>query len=133
MPPVSWDWSFLSPRLSSAESPGVVTGAPACGGGLCSLRAPVYSEPHPTGFMAPELLRSEEYGFSVDYFALGATLYEMIAARGPFRARGEKVGLLSRGLTVASLRRACSVVLRTTGGAGLAQVRRLLPVLLCRG
>lgn len=41
--------------------------------------------------MAPELLRGEEYGFSVDYFALGVTLYEMIAARGPFRARGEKV------------------------------------------
>ncbi|XP_037656297.1 rhodopsin kinase GRK1 [Choloepus didactylus] len=43
------------------------------------------------GFMAPELLRSEEYDFSVDYFALGVTLYEMIAAKGPFRARGEKV------------------------------------------
>ncbi|XP_036897987.1 rhodopsin kinase GRK1 [Sturnira hondurensis] len=43
------------------------------------------------GFMAPELLRGEEYGFSVDYFALGVTLYEMISARGPFRARGEKV------------------------------------------
>ncbi|XP_001364656.1 rhodopsin kinase GRK1 [Monodelphis domestica] len=43
------------------------------------------------GFMAPELLRSEEYDFSVDYFALGVTLYEMIAATGPFRARGEKI------------------------------------------
>ncbi|DAA23691.1 rhodopsin kinase GRK1 [Bos indicus] len=43
------------------------------------------------GFMAPELLLGEEYDFSVDYFALGVTLYEMIAARGPFRARGEKV------------------------------------------
>ncbi|KFO35026.1 rhodopsin kinase GRK1 [Fukomys damarensis] len=43
------------------------------------------------GFMAPELLRGEEYDFSVDYFALGVTLYEMIEARGPFRARGEKV------------------------------------------
>ena len=41
--------------------------------------------------MAPELLLGEEYDFSVDYFALGVTLYEMIAARGPFRARGEKV------------------------------------------
>lgn len=44
------------------------------------------------GFMAPELLRGEEYDFAVDYFSLGVTLYEMIAARGPFRARGEKVG-----------------------------------------
>ncbi|KAK6485722.1 rhodopsin kinase GRK1-like [Huso huso] len=43
------------------------------------------------GFMAPELLRSEEYDYSVDYFTLGVTLYEMIAAKGPFRSRGEKV------------------------------------------
>ncbi|XP_075056160.1 rhodopsin kinase GRK1 [Mixophyes fleayi] len=43
------------------------------------------------GFMAPELLNGEEYDFSVDYFSLGVTLYEMIAARGPFRCRGEKV------------------------------------------
>lgn len=55
-------------------------------------RAASESVPLPAGFMAPELLRGEEYGFSVDYFALGVTLYEMIAARGPFRARGEKVG-----------------------------------------
>ncbi|CAI9612912.1 unnamed protein product [Staurois parvus] len=43
------------------------------------------------GFMAPELLNGEEYDYSVDYFSLGVTLYEMIAARGPFRSRGEKV------------------------------------------
>ncbi|XP_076838683.1 rhodopsin kinase GRK1 [Brachyhypopomus gauderio] len=43
------------------------------------------------GFMAPELLRGEEYDYSVDYFALGVTLYEFIAAKGPFRTRGEKV------------------------------------------
>ncbi|KAL2087415.1 hypothetical protein ACEWY4_016243 [Coilia grayii] len=43
------------------------------------------------GFMAPELLRSEEYDYSVDYFTLGVTLYEFIAAKGPFRSRGEKV------------------------------------------
>ncbi|XP_053560880.1 rhodopsin kinase GRK1 [Bombina bombina] len=43
------------------------------------------------GFMAPELLQGEEYDYSVDYFSLGVTLYEMIAARGPFRCRGEKV------------------------------------------
>lgn len=41
--------------------------------------------------MAPELLRGEEYDYSVDYFALGVTLYEFIAAKGPFRTRGEKV------------------------------------------
>lgn len=41
--------------------------------------------------MAPELLRGEEYDYSVDYFALGVTLYEFLAAKGPFRTRGEKV------------------------------------------
>ncbi|CAB1441178.1 unnamed protein product [Pleuronectes platessa] len=43
------------------------------------------------GFMAPELLRGEEYDYSVDYFTLGVTLYEFLAAKGPFRTRGEKV------------------------------------------
>ncbi|CAI5791501.1 rhodopsin kinase GRK1 [Podarcis lilfordi] len=43
------------------------------------------------GFMAPELLKGEEYDSSVDYFTLGVTLYEMVAAKGPFRSRGEKV------------------------------------------
>lgn len=43
------------------------------------------------GFMAPELLQKKEYNYSVDYFTLGVTLFEMIAAKGPFRVRGEKV------------------------------------------
>ncbi|XP_009468895.1 PREDICTED: rhodopsin kinase, partial [Nipponia nippon] len=43
------------------------------------------------GFMAPEVLRDEEYDWAVDYFTLGVTLYEMLAAKGPFRSRGEKV------------------------------------------
>ncbi|XP_047462217.1 rhodopsin kinase GRK1b [Mugil cephalus] len=43
------------------------------------------------GFMAPELLQKKEYDYTVDYFTLGVTLYEMIAAKGPFRVRGEKV------------------------------------------
>ncbi|XP_067895946.1 rhodopsin kinase GRK1 [Heterodontus francisci] len=43
------------------------------------------------GFMAPELLQGLEYNYSVDYFTLGVTLYEMIAAKGPFRYRGEHV------------------------------------------
>lgn len=41
--------------------------------------------------MAPELLKGEEYDYSVDYFTLGVTLYEFLAAKGPFRTRGEKV------------------------------------------
>ncbi|XP_030648400.1 rhodopsin kinase GRK1b [Chanos chanos] len=43
------------------------------------------------GFMAPELLQSKEYDYTVDYFTLGVTLYEMVAAKGPFRCRGEQV------------------------------------------
>ncbi|XP_015279379.1 PREDICTED: LOW QUALITY PROTEIN: rhodopsin kinase [Gekko japonicus] len=43
------------------------------------------------GFTAPELLKGEDYDFSVDYFTLGVTLFEMIAAKGAFRSRGEKV------------------------------------------
>uniref|UniRef100_A0A668VWR7 G protein-coupled receptor kinase n=1 Tax=Oreochromis aureus TaxID=47969 RepID=A0A668VWR7_OREAU len=42
-------------------------------------------------FMAPELLQKKQYDYSVDYFTLGVTVYEMIAAKGPFRVRGEKV------------------------------------------
>lgn len=49
----------------------------------------------PSGFMAPELLNGEEYDYCVDYFTLGVTLYEFLAAKGPFRTRGEKVGILS--------------------------------------
>ncbi|XP_077596914.1 rhodopsin kinase GRK1b [Stigmatopora nigra] len=43
------------------------------------------------GFMAPELLQKKEYDYTVDYFTLGVTVFEMIAAKGPFRIRGEKV------------------------------------------
>lgn len=46
------------------------------------------------GFMAPELLQKKEYDYTVDYFTLGVTLYEMIAAKGPFRVRGEKVQIM---------------------------------------
>jgi len=54
--------------------------------------------------MAPELLQKKEYNYTVDYFTLGVTVYEMVAAKGPFRCRGEQVhtrihfGSLLRGL-----------------------------------
>lgn len=44
--------------------------------------------------MAPELLQKKEYDYTVDYFTLGVTLYEMVAAKGPFRCRGEQVHTL---------------------------------------
>ncbi|KAM4609226.1 rhodopsin kinase GRK1-like [Polymixia lowei] len=43
------------------------------------------------GYMAPEMVKGEKYDTSVDYFTLGVTLYEFIAAKNPFRDRGEKV------------------------------------------
>lgn len=35
-------------------------------------------------YIAPEILRGEDYDFSVDYWALGVLLYEMLAGKSPF-------------------------------------------------
>lgn len=43
------------------------------------------------GYMPPEMLKGEKYDTSVDYFTLGVTLFEFMAAKNPFRNRGEKV------------------------------------------
>ncbi|XP_072300820.1 rhodopsin kinase GRK1-like [Eucyclogobius newberryi] len=43
------------------------------------------------GYMPPEMLKGEKYDHSCDYFSLGVTLFEFIAAKNPFRNRGEKV------------------------------------------
>uniref|UniRef100_A0A8C7WPX7 G protein-coupled receptor kinase n=1 Tax=Oryzias sinensis TaxID=183150 RepID=A0A8C7WPX7_9TELE len=44
-----------------------------------------------TGYMAPEVLKQEYYRTSVDWWALGCSIYEMVAARLPFRDFREKV------------------------------------------
>uniref|UniRef100_A0A3P8TJD3 G protein-coupled receptor kinase n=1 Tax=Amphiprion percula TaxID=161767 RepID=A0A3P8TJD3_AMPPE len=44
-----------------------------------------------TGYMAPEVLRQEYYRTSVDWWALGCSIYEMVAARLPFKDFREKV------------------------------------------
>ena len=35
-------------------------------------------------YIAPEILRGEDYGFSVDFWALGVLMFEMMAGRSPF-------------------------------------------------
>jgi len=35
-------------------------------------------------YIAPEILRGEDYDFSVDWWALGVLMYEMMAGRSPF-------------------------------------------------
>ncbi|XP_049918214.1 rhodopsin kinase grk7-b [Epinephelus moara] len=44
-----------------------------------------------TGYMAPEILKQEYYRTSVDWWALGCSFYEMVAARLPFKDFREKV------------------------------------------
>lgn len=42
--------------------------------------------------MAPEILQEDAtYCYPVDWFALGCTIYEMVAARTPFRDHKEKI------------------------------------------
>lgn len=57
----------------------------------CSLRIFSFF----AGYMPPEMLKGEKYDSSVDYFSLGVTLFEFLAAKNPFRNRGEKVQNLS--------------------------------------
>ncbi|XP_029025022.1 G protein-coupled receptor kinase 5 isoform X2 [Betta splendens] len=41
------------------------------------------------GYMAPEVIRREHYGISVDWWGLGCLIYEMAAGHPPFRTKGE--------------------------------------------
>ncbi|XP_053165158.1 rhodopsin kinase GRK7 isoform X2 [Hemicordylus capensis] len=44
------------------------------------------------GYMAPEILREEDsYLYPVDWFAMGCSIYEMVAGRTPFKDYKEKV------------------------------------------
>ena len=43
-------------------------------------------------FIAPEIIREQKYGFSVDWWTLGVLTYEMLLGRTPFHAK-EQVDL----------------------------------------
>ncbi|XP_060098246.1 rhodopsin kinase GRK7 [Heteronotia binoei] len=44
------------------------------------------------GYMAPEIIQEDAaYSYPVDWFALGCSIYEMVAARTPFRDHKEKI------------------------------------------
>ncbi|XP_006637774.2 rhodopsin kinase grk7a isoform X1 [Lepisosteus oculatus] len=43
------------------------------------------------GYMAPEILKEEDYTYSVDWFALGCSIYEMVAGQTPFKDFKEKM------------------------------------------
>jgi len=43
------------------------------------------------GYMAPEVIKSDYYTFSPDWWGLGCIVYEMIEGQSPFRQRKEKV------------------------------------------
>ncbi|XP_065770636.1 G protein-coupled receptor kinase 4 isoform X9 [Muntiacus reevesi] len=43
------------------------------------------------GYMAPEVISSESYTFSPDWWGLGCLIYEMIEGRSPFKKYKEKV------------------------------------------
>uniref|UniRef100_A0A8C0GTL5 G protein-coupled receptor kinase n=1 Tax=Chelonoidis abingdonii TaxID=106734 RepID=A0A8C0GTL5_CHEAB len=43
------------------------------------------------GYMAPEILKEENYSYPVDWFAMGCSIYEMVAGRTPFKDFKEKV------------------------------------------
>ncbi|CAI5443407.1 unnamed protein product [Caenorhabditis angaria] len=43
-------------------------------------------------YIAPEILRGEDYGFSVDWWALGVLMFEMMAGRSPFDIVGMPTG-----------------------------------------
>ncbi|CAG5929092.1 unnamed protein product [Menidia menidia] len=43
------------------------------------------------GYMAPEVIQSESYTFSPDWWGLGCLIFEMIQGQSPFRRRKERV------------------------------------------
>ena len=41
-------------------------------------------------YLAPEIIRDKEYGYSVDWYSFGLVLYEMLTGINPFKSGDEK-------------------------------------------
>ncbi|XP_063298347.1 rhodopsin kinase GRK7 [Pelobates fuscus] len=52
---------------------------------------PINHKAGTNGYMAPEILKDECYSYPVDWFAMGCSVYEMIAGQTPFKDLKEKV------------------------------------------
>ncbi|XP_064522502.1 rhodopsin kinase GRK7 isoform X2 [Pseudopipra pipra] len=52
---------------------------------------PITQRAGTNGYMAPEILKEEDYSYPVDWFAMGCSIYEMVAGRTPFKDFKEKV------------------------------------------
>ncbi|KAM4772649.1 rhodopsin kinase GRK7 [Rhinophrynus dorsalis] len=51
---------------------------------------PINNKAGTAGYMAPEILKNMNYSYPVDWFAMGCSVYEMIAGHTPFRDPKEK-------------------------------------------
>lgn len=51
---------------------------------------PITNRAGTNGYMAPEILKDEGYSYPVDWFAVGCSIYEMIAGHTPFRDPKDK-------------------------------------------
>lgn len=58
---------------------------------VLSFSPPPSPQAGTSGYMAPEILKKEPYRMSVDWWALGCSIYEMVSARLPFKDYKEKV------------------------------------------
>lgn len=48
-----------------------------------------------TEYLAPEIINSKQYGYSVDWYSLGLVIYEMLCGQNPFKT-GQKMSFMDQ-------------------------------------